>query len=402
MALAAGGQIEVAIRAGDDSFASDRMSATFAFDAADTAERAEAFVIEPTLEFDASALYGTFFFQGERYRCIRSFSHLTARRVAAELFLRDATPCFSQFEQQQLVLGDPNTRDSLLHALQAAAPHRRVIPVSVAKIHLHPGKPPVRMEAVEREATDESFSFDIIARDEDGAIVEYWHDVLFRAISGIKDLGEVLAATPALIPPYLERVARAALDDASIEVALICDRLMPREERRARALKALGLHGRVFSRSDGRPILVGYDPQHNVSIAHRDAVALAVRAAGKIGCDVERVTDWSEADALSPLTAPAAALATELASDVELPAVAAARIWSLREATAKHAQQIERSWKARRSIDERIVLFETASGKTATIHVPGPDGGIVVAIARSTASPLVAATNAPDQHERIA
>ena len=73
------------------------------------------------------------------------------------------------------------------------------------------------MEAVEREATDERFQFDIIARDDTGAIVEHWQDACFRAISPIANLDEVLATAPALIPAYVERVARAALEDASIE-----------------------------------------------------------------------------------------------------------------------------------------------------------------------------------------
>jgi enediyne polyketide synthase len=403
MALADGnGRVEVAIRASEDSFAVDRMSAVFVFDSAGPANTLGAFTVEPTVGFDAQPLYGPLFFQGDRFRCIRRFSHLTARRVAALLSRRGNAACFSQFESQQLVLGDPNVRDALLHALQAAAPHRRVIPVSVGRIRFHPGKQPVRMEAVERDATDERFQFDIIARDDSGAIVEHWQDVCFRAISRIDNLDEVLAAAPALIPAYVERVARAALEDASIEVALICDRRMPRDQRRSGALTALGLGGRVFSRSDGRPILTGCDPQESVSIAHRDAATLAVRASGNIGCDIECIADWTEAHALSPLSPSMAAFAAELASDVEPLAIAAARLWSLSEATIKHAQPSERHWKARRSSDNRVVLFETASGRTATIHVPGPDGGLVIAIARRTADPLIAGVNVTSSCERIA
>ena len=402
-ALADGnGRVEVTIRADEDSFAVDRMRAVFAFDAADSADAPDAFVVEPTVGFDASALYGPLFFQGERFQCIRGFLHLTARRVIALLSRQSETACFSQFEPQQLVLGDPNVRDALLHALQAAAPHRRLIPVSVGRIHLHAGRPPVRMEAIERDATDERFQFDIIARAEDGTIVEHWQDVCFRAISGIDNLDEVLAAAPELMPAYVERAARAALDDASIEVALVTDPRMSRDDRRSSALIALGLGGRVFSRSDGRPIVFGCDPRQNVSIAHRDAVTLAVRASGHIGCDLECIGDWTEAPGLLPLSASMAAFAAEVAADLEPPAVAAARVWSLREATTKHAQSPEHNWKARRGPDNRVVLFETASGRTATVHLSGPDGGMVIAIARRTADPLIAAVHTQIQQARIA
>jgi enediyne polyketide synthase len=286
--------------------------------------------------------------------------------------------------------------------LQAAAPHRRVIPVSVGRIRLHPGQPPVRMEAIERNATDERFQFDIIARDDSGAIVEHWQDVCFRAISRIDNIDEILAAAPALIPAYLERVARAVLEDASIEVALICDRRMTQRERRAGAVAGLGLGGQVFSRSDGRPILAGCDPRDNLSIAHREGATLAVRASGDIGCDIERVADWTNAHGLSPLSSSMAAFAAELASDVEPPAIAAARVWSLCEANTKQTQPSERNWKARRGPDHRVVLFETASGRTATFHVPGADGGMVIAIAGRTAEPLIAAVSTTSMHERIA
>jgi enediyne polyketide synthase len=307
---------------------------------------------------------------------------------------------FSQFEAQQLVLGDPDVRDALLHALQAAAPHRRVVPISVERISFHPGNQPVRMEAVERDATDESFQFDIVARDKTGRIVERWQDVAFRAISRIHNIDEVLAAAPALVPAYVERVARAALGDASIEVALIFDRHMPREERRSRALSALGLDGRVFSRTDGRPILVGCDPRLSLSIAHRDGATLAVRAAGDIGCDIEAVADWLGADACSPLSTSMGALAAELAADSEPLAVAAARVWSVCEATTKHAQPLERHWKTYGHRTDGVVLFETAFGRTATMLIPGPDGDIVIAIALRTMDPLIAAIGPTDVHER--
>ena len=78
------------------------------------------------------------------------------------------------------------------------------------------------------------------------------------------------------------------------------------------------------------------------------------------------------------------------------------RVWSLQEATSKQAQSPERNWKALRSGDKRVVLFESASGKTATIHIPGPGGGMVIAISQRAADPLIAAVHVQSQHERIA
>jgi enediyne polyketide synthase len=395
------GRVEVAIRAGEDGFVAERMRAAFLFDPPGSARASEAVAIETTVSMDARPLYGPLFFQGERFRRIGRFSTTSARRVAASLSRRGPAGWFSPFEAQRLVLGDPGVRDALLHALQAAVPHRRVIPVSVDRIGLYPGGQPVRVEAVERDATEDSFEFDILARDAAGVVVENWQRVMFRAISNVDDIDKVLAAAPPLAAAYVERIARAALDDASIEVALIVDRQLERDERRARALAALGLEGRVFSRSDGKPVLARRDPAESLSIAHRDGVTLAVRAAGDIGCDIEAVADWSGTGAWLPLHASAHALAAELAADFEPLAVASARVWGVCEATLKHAQPTERHWTTHRRRRDGVVLFETASGRTVTMRVPGPDGEMVIAIGLATRDPSIPAIGAAGSDERV-
>jgi enediyne polyketide synthase len=395
------GRVEVAIRAAEDGFAAERMRAAFLFDPPGSARAPDPEAIEATVSIDARPLYGPLFFQGERFRRIDRFSNASARRVAASLSRRGAAGWFSPFEAQRLVLGDPGLRDAILHALQAAVPHRRVIPVSVDRIGFYPGGQPVRVEAVERDGTEDSFEFDILARDAAGAVVENWQRVVFRAISSVGDIDKVLAAAPALVAAYVERIARAALNDASIEVALIVDPQLERDKRRSRALAALGLEGRVFSRSDGKPVLASRDPVESLSIAHREGVTLAVRAAGNIGCDVETVADWTEPGAWLPLHASAQTVAAEVAADFEPLAVASARVWAVWEATLKYAQPTERHWKAHRRRRDGAVLFETASGRTVTMRIPRPDGEMVIAIGLGTRDPSIPAIGAVSSDERV-
>jgi enediyne polyketide synthase len=411
MALAdEGGRIEVAIRAEDDAFAVERMRATIVFDSVARSANGAALpgaaqpaAVRSVVSLDALPLYGPLFFQGERFRRVRWFSHVSARRIAATLSPRCAVDWFSSFEAQQLVLGNPGARDALLHALQAAVPHRRVIPVSVDRFGLHGGGHPVRLEAVERDATEDRFVFDILARDAAGAVVESWEGVTFRAISYVDDAGKVVASVPALAAAYVERIARAALREDSIEVALVFGRQLAREERRGRAIAALGLDGRVFTRSDGKPFLVGCDPQLSLSIAHRDGVTLAVKALGNIGCDIEAVADWSAAtsSSSSPLSPSAQALAAELAADVEPLAVAAARVWGVYETALKQTQLSERCWKTDRRGRDGVVLFETASARTATMRVPSSEGEFVISVGLCTAEPVVPAIGAAASDQRI-
>jgi enediyne polyketide synthase len=275
-----------------------------------------------------------------------------------------------------------------------------LIPVSIGRISQNAQTPPVRMEAVERAATDDFFLFDIIARDAAGEIVEHWQQVAFRAIART-DIDTALAVTPELQQPYIERVARSALSDTSIEVALIRDRERPRNARRSGALAVLGLDGQVFSRTDGKPVLSSCNSQTGVSIAHRDAVTLAVRASKPIGCDIERVADWARPDALEPLSTSMAALTTRLASAGEPLDRAAARVWSLCEAAAKHAQPSEQRW-TQRICSDGVTVFEAASGQTMTMHLPGADGDLMIAIATRSAEPPIVVHVRPTLQERIA
>jgi enediyne polyketide synthase len=394
MALAADScRVEVAIRAEHDAFATECMRATLRFGASAPLAAAPPLRIEPTTPIDAGPLYGPLLFQGKRFRCIRCFTHVSARRITA-LLLRDATrEWFSAFQAQRLVLGDPGIRDALLHALQAAVPHRRVIPVSASRIAFHPGGPPVRADAIERGATADTFEFDIVCRDSAGVVVEEWHGVLFRAISNIVALDRVLLLAPQFCAAYVERTAREILGDPSIEVALIADRTSAREKRRGRALAVLGLDGQVFTRSDGKPVVAGDDPP-TLSISHCEGVTLAVKAIGNVGSDLAAVSDWSRPDASLPLSASAQAVAAELASDGESWAAAAARVWGGWEAALKHERVMEPHWSARRCGDGNVVLFDTAAGRMVTIRFPSSAGDLVAGIAISSVEPMIPAVGA--------
>jgi hypothetical protein len=47
------------------------------------------------------------------------------------------------------------------------------------------------------------------------------------------------------------------------------------------------------------------------------------------------------------------------------------------------------------------VLFETASGRTVTMRVPGPDGEMVIAIGLATRDPSIPAIGAAGSDERV-
>jgi enediyne polyketide synthase len=388
IALAAGDdRVEVAIRGEDDSFAGDCMRATFRFGEALQPDKPAAIDQRATTtRIDARPLYGPLFFQGEHYQHIEAYSHLSARRIAATLRAAQRRDFFASFEPQGFVLGNPGVRDALLHALQAAVPNRRVVPVSVDRIELYGEGPRVRVEGLEMYATADTFTFDIYACDADGAIVEYWQGATFRAIAEIA-VDAAIAAVPEITGPYVERVARATTEDASIEVALIASRDANMEERRARALSALDVDGRVLERSDGKPLLTGNDAGLHLSIAHCRDMTLAVKAAGEIGCDLETIVNGAPHKAPMPLSSRGQSLAAELfASGSEQWPTAATRVWALHEVAIKQNRPLDLPCTIHRSRRDKVVTFETAFGCTTTIHVSGLTDEFIVAIGTRSAA----------------
>ncbi|MDX0527559.1 SDR family NAD(P)-dependent oxidoreductase [Sinorhizobium medicae] len=236
--------------------------------------------------FDAAPLYGGLLFQSGRFRRVDRFETATSREVAARLTSAPTANWFGAFEPRQMVLWDPGASDAAMHALQAAVPHRRVLPVGVERIELVQGAgDPVHIAAIERSAAEGTYVFDVTVEDACGRVVQAWTGATFRAFDRI-DAAASVVHTPALIVPYLERLAREGLQDDTVRAAFIIDPDATRTGRRSVAIGLLGI-GDLDRRGDGRPIRTR--STGSVSIAHADGITLMVAAKGQIGCDLERI-----------------------------------------------------------------------------------------------------------------
>lgn len=273
--------VEVALFAEDDGFATPCMRALFS----DLVAAMAPIDAPPASSvFSAAALYGPLFFGGPRFQRLDCFEVTTSREVAARLRSGDDAVWFGRYEPDTLVLWEPGSADATLHALQAAVPHKRVLPVSAGRIDIdRTAGAPVRVRAWEKAATADTYTFDIVAADADDRVVFQWSDIAFRTAGRI-DIAPVLTAAPQLGCPFLERTAREALGDETIAVALAQDGDGSRESRRADALQALHLDGLIERRADGRPLR--RDGRGSISLAHDEAVCLAVTAEGPVSCDI--------------------------------------------------------------------------------------------------------------------
>jgi enediyne polyketide synthase len=280
---AVAGAIEAVIFAEDDGFQEPCVRATFSPGGALSARPP---VLRSEKGFDAAPLYGGLLFQGGRFRRLDRFERATSREVAARLRSAPDTNWFGPFEPGRLALWDPGTADAAMHALQVAVPHRRVLPVGIDRIEIAAGVgEPVRLAAIERHAADGTYTFNLTLEDAAGRVAQAWTGATFRAFERI-DPATSLVHTPALVVPYLERLAREGLQDDTVKAAFIVDPDATRVERRSAALDHLGIDD-LDRRGDGRPVRIRSNG--SISIAHRGAITLLVAAEREIGCDIEKI-----------------------------------------------------------------------------------------------------------------
>ena len=115
----------------------------------------------PAPGFAAQPLYGPLFFNGKRFQRLERFETATSRQVIAQLRPDPGSKWFSAFEPGSFVLWDPGGSDAVLHALQVAVPHRRVLPISVERIDIDTAAGPlVHVSAIERRTLGATYTFD--------------------------------------------------------------------------------------------------------------------------------------------------------------------------------------------------------------------------------------------------
>lgn len=283
-ALRAGHMTDVALLAEDDDFQSPCMTATF--EALSAAAPTDDLPPDLSQAWSATPLYGPLFFGGRRFQKLESIGRVTSREVNARVAAGDGAKWFGSFEPEVRALWDPGVADAVLHALQAAVPHRRVVPIAVDRIEIDStGGRPVSLAALERHSAASTYAFDISLTDKQGRVVQRWRNAVFRAIESIC-AETVLSAAPSLTSAYLERAAREELDDG-IRVAVVQgdDRI----SRRAAAIASLGLAGKVERRVDGRPVRI--DGGGSISVAHADGTTVAIAGGTAVSCDIEPIPD---------------------------------------------------------------------------------------------------------------
>jgi len=186
----------------------------------------------------------------------------------------------------ELVLGDPATRDAAIHAVQACIPQATILPIGVDR--LVPGV--VRGSGVhfaraeQRSEQGDLLVFDIDITDEQGFVRERWEGLRLRVVER-QEPGDNWPEP--LLGPYLERRMRELLPDLRLSVEVERNGDAERRTRSDRLFhNMLGQSVAIARRPDGKPEV---NVACVVSAAHARDWTIAASGPGPIACDLEPV-----------------------------------------------------------------------------------------------------------------
>ena len=287
-------------------------------------------------------LYGELLFHQGRFQRIINYQHLTDTECVAEIKTKTSLEWFSRYLPQSLLLGDPGARDAVIHALQACVPHATILPTGIEKLSIYGMSSSKNqfVSAQERKHFDDTFIYDLIVFDAEGNILEIWQGLELQIIKH-KNADEPWISN--LLPPYLERNLKTVVPDANLTLIIDEDVTVERRVRSDRTLQQLSpcppaalSPCLVTRRPDGKPEI----HSERVSVSHTGALTLVVK--GSAGCDVEPVTERSEAVWHDLLGIHYLALADIIvANKGESLNISATRIWAAKECLKKAGMVVD-------------------------------------------------------------
>lgn len=340
------GEIDVAIRSAETDFQADHFSATCIFDHLEVEKSSQAERLAGVCEWERLPinperdLYVSTLFQRGRFQRLSNYRALSAKECVAEINSVGATPWFSIYLPQRLLLGDPGVRDTAMHAIQGCIPHKRLLPVGVKRISLSETRSSEHtfVWAQERFHEGNTYEYDLEVFGHDGSVREHWEGLRLQAVENLS-LPDPLPVS--LLGAYIQRRVQEVVPGSSLSVAVWQDGQTDRPSRTDRAFQmALGRKAIIIRRADGKPEVAAVEGTE-VSASHAHDLTLAVAGKGSLGCDIEFVCDRPSDTWLDLLGEERLGLAHVISDRFgEELEVSATRVWTASECLRKAGESI--------------------------------------------------------------
>jgi enediyne polyketide synthase len=370
--------VDVVIRSADTAFSADHFRARVRLSRPDVpGEAGPSQAVLPLVPVDpVTELYGDVLFQGKRFQRLLAYRQAGARRAVAELSTTSPAPWFAAFLSQEQLLADAGTRDAVMHAIQCCVPDATLLPQGIERLYLAGQDDQdcgfVVMDARERSSDGDSYCYDVDVRSPSGTVLERWEGLSLRAVRKSNGAGPWV---PSLIGPHAERALEQVLGGSRtvvVEPDPVPDTtgggVDHRAQTRLAVSRAVDRPVELRYRPDGRPELDGAA----VSASHSAGLTLAVVGSGRLGCDIETVTERSDADWTGLLGVDQVGVRDLLVTEAgDSTAVAGTRVWGALECLRKTG----------------------ATTQALTVGRVGPDGWVVLSAGDAAIATWVTTVN---------
>jgi enediyne polyketide synthase len=234
---------------------------------------------------DASRLYGEILFHRGRFQRVQRYLQLSATQCVADVDPYAGEDWFGTYLPAKMILGDPASRDAIIHCIQACIPHGTLLPIAVERLVIWPRElREIRVHAKERLREGDEFVYDVDVM-QSGEIVEQWRGLRLRKVSHV----EPSAGWPwQLLVPYLERRIGEQFPDSPVSIRISDSGCAGPRASDPLIAAAAGVDSTVHRRPDGKPEI---GSGQSVSATHCGELIMAVAADGEVACDVELVRD---------------------------------------------------------------------------------------------------------------
>jgi enediyne polyketide synthase len=327
------GTVEVVLRDASTGFAADHFRALCRFGHAARPDDDRPRLLAPfpgagtpgRIALDPQGdLYGGVLFHQGRFQRLAGYRSLRATECLADISADGSTVWFGRYLPDRLVLGDPGARDAAIHAIQACIPHATLLPTAVERVISHglAADTPLLLAARERSRNGDEFIYDVELRTLDGRLRESWQGLTLRAVDRIAPPADWPAA---LLGPHIERRLQELFPGAGVRVTLDRGEGPPLRHRPDGAPEGTkGTAGTAGINGTG------------ISRSHAGELVLAVTGVGRLGCDLQEVSERSEEVWLGLLGPERSRLAALIARERgELYGDAATRVWAAGESLVK-------------------------------------------------------------------
>lgn len=358
-------KVRVGISSEQSNFTTDCFSAVLVVGKRPEQEKSVVKLGEPLDITPKVDLYNGLLFQGELFQKLEKIYSLSRDLSILSVTARPSTELTNEGFGVGLgghcVLGDAYFRDVLLQCMQVNIPQDICLPVQIDRIDLN-YNPSLEagertLQAILHKLEGKEYLCEVIATDAEGIVRERisgYHLRILEEHPENPSAAEMAAPEERDRSTLKELVAEAcnklSLVPSSLELGYIPglgsqEQKQRRKQERPLITSALAsqldksskdISFKLRTLASGKPKLTVKDyPEIDLSISHDDRYCLCTVGSEPQGCDIEVISDRSEADWLALLSKKHSAVVKELTNKGEELSCAGTRIWSATEAVRK-------------------------------------------------------------------